>query len=407
MTITRPFTYSNLVAADVPAIRAALKKVWAHHEGSDLLDVVQPPDVEAAITRLLAGRNGVLCGPVGSGKTYISNGIAGELVWRGKTTLSIKAVDLAGHPLRTKRVDLDKSEYGRPDWETTLGLLDVDVLLIDDYGLTSDTPTDSKVFDAIFDGRWDAHKQTIMSTNLTREQVEERVGGRNWDRFRPLVVPVLGESRRGGFAPVPHDYFETYTLDGAHLLLGADDAKWRAWINALLAAGLYEAIIASDDVFSAPAGVFAQIVRDVLDVTVAELDAVSLRAGQETYGAERVVEIERALLSDAERERADREHEAACTRIRALTNDERDELLEDLPARIHALKARGGETRRRLYVEWPKTVPKDKWPSSVEQYVLVDAALKTLEADKPAAGSQAVRAKSPSPASTTPAKQVT
>jgi len=125
--------------------------------------------------------NMLFYGNVGSGKTFISNCIARDLIDKGYTVIYLTALRLFelinDHVFR--RIG---SEY---DDEAYMSLFNCPLLIIDDLGtevLNSATVTSSELFQ-ILNERDNSHKSTIISSNLSLEQLKDTYTERSFSRI--------------------------------------------------------------------------------------------------------------------------------------------------------------------------------------------------------------------------------
>lgn len=128
-------------------------------------------------------------GAYGAGKSMI----AAELLCR-----AVAARSRGGRWVRAD--ELIAAMYGRlgPERQQQAhGLAAVDALVIDELGRAHVAPSAWETISGLIGVRYDWKRPTIITTNLRREELMA-VEGSLWDRLRDgLIVPVLGESRRG------------------------------------------------------------------------------------------------------------------------------------------------------------------------------------------------------------------
>ncbi len=123
--------------------------------------------------------NFLLYGDVGLGKTFICNCISKEILDKGYTVLYVTAPDIF-KTLEDYR--FNRSSMNKPEFYISL-LTTVDLLVIDDLGTeVSTVVTNSELFN-IINSRHIAEKHTIISTNLSPKDLEDKYSHRIISRF--------------------------------------------------------------------------------------------------------------------------------------------------------------------------------------------------------------------------------
>lgn len=121
----------------------------------------------------------LLYGKTGLGKTHLSLAVAGKAVESGYGVIYTSA-----HNLFNK---LEKEKFGRSDGNTEETILDCDLLIIDDLGAEFTTQFTVSALYNIINSRELEGKPTIISTNLTPEQLtstySERIASRILSNF--------------------------------------------------------------------------------------------------------------------------------------------------------------------------------------------------------------------------------
>lgn len=148
------------------------------------LDAAQDPDTIRSWLHDPAARNLILAGAVGTGKTHAAYALGNLLVSQGHTVEAWTVHDLL--------------EALRPSGDDAPGAPKVDVLLLDDLGAGKPTEWAMENLTALLDERLRQERRTIVTTNLTADQIAEAWGPRFLDRLRyqSTVVVFRGESRR-------------------------------------------------------------------------------------------------------------------------------------------------------------------------------------------------------------------
>ena len=133
-------------------------------------------DLHAYVSEWKDG-NVLLYGSYGTGKSHLAISATKLAVTNGKTALFISVPKLFSKIKETYNRDSQTTE------EQLIGLINsVDLLVLDDIGAESGREEwcQDKLF-LILDGR--QGKRTIYTTNLDAEKLEEKIGGRNYDRL--------------------------------------------------------------------------------------------------------------------------------------------------------------------------------------------------------------------------------
>lgn len=131
----------------------------------------------------------LLYGGVGTGKTYATACICNELMSNGKTVL---VMNLGLYYLKLRR------EWAEAENDVLNYVKTCDLLVIDDLGTENVSEfTKEKIFNLI-DTRYRANKPMLITTNLTPDEIREKLGSRIADRIAGscLEYEVKGESKR-------------------------------------------------------------------------------------------------------------------------------------------------------------------------------------------------------------------
>ena len=107
----------------------------------------------------------LMCGDTGLGKTHLSLAIAGEVIRSGKGVIYASAQNILNK--------LENEKFGRSEKsDTELNLIECDLLILDDLGSEFKTQfTVSQIYN-IINSRMLSSKPTIISTNLSLEEIE-------------------------------------------------------------------------------------------------------------------------------------------------------------------------------------------------------------------------------------------
>jgi DNA replication protein DnaC len=135
-------------------------------------------------------------GNTGVGKTFLANCIAKELLDRGYTVIYLTAFRLFDI--------LEKNKFGR-DEETAYTasnqfeyILDCDLLIIDDLGTELNNSFTSSQLYLIINERLLKQKSTIISTNLSYDNINANYGERVYSRLisKYSIRRIIGEDIR-------------------------------------------------------------------------------------------------------------------------------------------------------------------------------------------------------------------
>lgn len=114
-------------------------------------------------------------GKTGLGKTHLSLAVAGKAVEAGYGVIYTSAQNLFNR--------LEKEKFGRANGSTEETILDCDLLIIDDLGAEFTTQFTVSALYNIVNSRELEGKPTIISTNLTPEQLTDNYGERIGSRI--------------------------------------------------------------------------------------------------------------------------------------------------------------------------------------------------------------------------------
>ena len=164
--------------------------------------------VDFAKTIMLEGYSGAyFYGDVGTGKTFLAALIAREFLKAGKSVLFEKVTDLL-----TEFYAVYRGQGGSED-ELLSELYNVDLLVLDDFGIEKPTQFVGATLCKILDARYNREDvATIITSNYSLEQIKVRLnnpvdmqagdmclnGSRIYDRCIEICKPILfkGNSRR-------------------------------------------------------------------------------------------------------------------------------------------------------------------------------------------------------------------
>lgn len=134
--------------------------------------------------------NGILMrGATGLGKTHLSLSIANEVINKGYSVIYGSAPDLFGKA--------EQEHFGNKERETLEMLYAADLLIIDDVGAEFESKFYVSLFYTIINNRMNSGKPTIVSTNLSLNDLLSRYGDRTVSRLKTMDdLPFAGTDVR-------------------------------------------------------------------------------------------------------------------------------------------------------------------------------------------------------------------
>lgn len=143
-----------------------------------------------------SGRGIILKGTVGTGKTTLAIAIMRKAVEQGIRCLFVNNISLNDKLLNL--LNSDRKELANYDKL----LRTVPLLVIDDFGAESDRNNHSWIvekMESIIGERYDRMLPTVITTNLTKDDIKKRYNERIYDRLRDTcdLVTFRGQSLRG------------------------------------------------------------------------------------------------------------------------------------------------------------------------------------------------------------------
>lgn len=131
-----------------------------------------------------------MLGPTGLGKTYLSGCIAREIKTRGFSV----AFDSAQNYFHK----IENEHFGRSEGDTLSILLTADLLILDDLGSEFYSQFNSSAAYNIINSRLNSHKPTIISSNLSLDELAKRYDDRIMSRLMGMfkTLRFIGEDIR-------------------------------------------------------------------------------------------------------------------------------------------------------------------------------------------------------------------
>lgn len=155
----------------------------------DALELVEPlPAIKAAserITEILdQGHNALFAGPPGTGKTQAATLLVKAAIAAGRTA----RLENIGHAAMQIRAGYDGD--GPTEDLITHRLSNTDLLVIDDIGAgeAGDGKIEKRVLYFVLEARQNGRKATVLTSNLTAQNVTDFLGARIINRLMPLEV---------------------------------------------------------------------------------------------------------------------------------------------------------------------------------------------------------------------------
>lgn len=130
-------------------------------------------------------KNLLLSGPTGVGKTYLVESICNNLISKNVVINYYTAFALNDLFLKY-RTSFNENKAGLLD-----GVLQCDVLIIDDLGSEPNMKNNEEYFYSVFNERLANNKSTIIATNLDLEQLFKRYGERTFSRLCNKANSIL------------------------------------------------------------------------------------------------------------------------------------------------------------------------------------------------------------------------
>lgn len=139
-------------------------------------------------------KNLLLCGDTGVGKTYLVESICNNLIQKNNVVNYYTAFALNDLFLKY-RSSFYEDRVGVLD-----GVLESDVLIIDDLGSEPNMKNTEEYFYLLFNERLSKNKSTIITTNLSLEQLLARYGERTFSRLcnkaNSLMIKIQNKDLR-------------------------------------------------------------------------------------------------------------------------------------------------------------------------------------------------------------------
>ncbi len=135
------------------------------------------------VKRFPASENLFFFGKAGLGKTFLSHCIADELLKKGHTVLYLSAPELFDI---LRREMISQKEEGKDYGELATYIMNCELLIIDDLGTETVTEFTVSNLNTCINERLLGKHSTIISTNLTPNEIRDAYGERNYSRIAGL-----------------------------------------------------------------------------------------------------------------------------------------------------------------------------------------------------------------------------
>lgn len=140
------------------------------------------------------GRNVILIGGVGTGKTHLSIGLLKAVIENGGIGMFITASDLFMNIRDTWTRSSEISTLDRVQQ-----FVDLDLLVIDEIGVQRGTDNEREILFSIINSRYNNLKPTVLLSNLSLKEVRAYIGERTFDRLKEdggQIIVLNGDSYR-------------------------------------------------------------------------------------------------------------------------------------------------------------------------------------------------------------------
>lgn len=125
------------------------------------------------------GRNLIMCGLFGTGKTHLAISIARVVARRGGLPLFARTYEAVQFVRESYRRNSELSER-----EAIRRMVEPDLLILDEVGVQGGGDNEQMILFAILNGRYDARKPTVIASNEDLTGIEKYLSARVVDRLR-------------------------------------------------------------------------------------------------------------------------------------------------------------------------------------------------------------------------------
>ena len=143
-----------------------------------------------------AGRNLLLCGNVGNGKTHLASSIVQRLIRQHR---AVAVITTAAEIIRVFKRSMGR-DAGYTEGDVINELASFDLLVIDEVGAQAGTHYELSALHEVLDRRYNLIRPTVVVSNLNAQGLSQYIGERALDRLREnkaLLVGFTWASARG------------------------------------------------------------------------------------------------------------------------------------------------------------------------------------------------------------------
>jgi len=151
---------------------------WVERPGAETAYKIVYEYAKDLPQKLATGQGLLLFGPPGCGKSYLVAAVARQAISNGSSVLFERAPKLL---MRLRAAFSSQNSASELEMIEALGK--VDLLVIDDLGAEKRTEWSEQAIYTIIDERYSNHQPILITTNLSLEELEQKIGSRTMDRL--------------------------------------------------------------------------------------------------------------------------------------------------------------------------------------------------------------------------------